>query len=121
MLKYVKFSELPVDDQERALRFYTEAVGLTVAQDAATGDGGRWIELAVPGAQTRLLLRQRTGAEDPAGHMVFITEDVKGAYEQLSGRGVQFTNEPAPSPWNPSEWYAQFLDSEGNRIVISTY
>ncbi|MGH8474237.1 MAG: VOC family protein, partial [Methylococcales bacterium] len=34
MLKYVKFAELPVEDQDRAVSFYTEKVGLKVVQDA---------------------------------------------------------------------------------------
>ena len=53
MFKHLKYKELPVANQDRALRFYTEQLGLRVAVDRAYGDGARWIELEIPGAQTR--------------------------------------------------------------------
>lgn len=121
MLKCVKFTELPVVDQDRALDFYTEKLGLRVAQDAPYKDDWRWIELAVPGAETHILLTQQTGeAKSDAPRLVFIADDVEAAYRKLSARGVVFTKEPGKAPWNPCQTFAQLRDSEGNAIVIST-
>ena len=122
MFKYVKFAELPVDDQDRAVSFYTEKVGLKVIQDAPYQDGWRWIELEIPGAQTRLLLTKRKPQDETgASHLVIIADDVNETYQELVQKGVTFTHAPTPSPWNPGETFAQFRDSEGNNIVVSTY
>ncbi len=121
MLKCVKFAELPVLDQDRALSFYTEKLGLRVAQDMPYKDDWRWIELAVPGAETHILLTQQTGdPESDTPRLVFIADDVEAAYRKLSARGVQFTKEPGSAPWNPGQIFAQLRDSEGNGVVIST-
>jgi lactoylglutathione lyase len=121
MLKFVKFAELPVVDQDRALSFYTEKLGLQVAQDAPYKDDWRWIELAVPGAETHILLTHRTTeAESEMPCLVLIADDVADTYRKLTARGVTFTKEPGKAPWNPTQTFAQLRDSEGNQIVIST-
>lgn len=121
MLKFVKFAELPVADQDRAVRFYTEQVGLRVAQDSPYKDGWRWIELEVPGAETRIMLIPQQGAvQVDTPRLVFIADDVDATYQELTRKGVVFTKEPADAPWNPGQRFAQFCDSEGNGIVISS-
>lgn len=121
MLKFVKFAELPVADQDRAVRFYTEQVGLRVAQDSPYKDGWRWIELEVPGAETRIMLIPQQGAvQVDTPRLVFIADDVDATYQELTRKGVVFTKEPADAPWNPGQRFAQFRDSEGNGIVISS-
>ena len=49
---------VPVSDQERALAFYVETLGLEKRLDAPFGPGGRWIEVAPPGAATTIALVQ---------------------------------------------------------------
>lgn len=121
MLKFVKFAELPVVDQDRALNFYTEKLGLQVAQDAPYKEGWRWIELSVPGAQTHILLTQQTSeTKSDTPRLVIISDDVDATYRKLSARGVEFIKEPSKAPWNPGQTFAQLRDSEGNGIVIST-
>lgn len=121
MFKYVKFAELPVDDHDRALSFYTRKVGLKVIQDAPYQDGWRWIELEIPEAQTRLMLTKRKHADETgAPRLILIAENANEAYQELSRKGVTFTQEPTQAPWDPGETFAQFLDSEGNGIVISS-
>ncbi|AZT85741.1 glyoxalase [Marinobacter sp. NP-4(2019)] len=121
MLKFVKFAELPVMDQDRALRFYTEKIGLKVAQDAPYMGEWRWIELEIPGAETRIMFtkRQDEGNEDTP-RLVLIADSVDAMYQELNKKGVHFTKPPTTAPWNPSETFAQFRDSEGNGIVIGS-
>jgi len=121
MLKFVKFTELPVVDQDRALSFYTEKLGLRVVQDAPYKDGWRWIELAIPGAQTRILLTAQQGkpAVDTP-RLVIISDDVDATYRKLSANGVVFTKQPSNAPWNSGKRFAELRDSEGNGIVISS-
>ena len=59
MIKYAKFVDLPVHDQDRAVDFYTTNLGLVMARDAPYRDGWRWLELSIPGAQTNLLLTRK--------------------------------------------------------------
>jgi lactoylglutathione lyase len=121
MLKFVKFSELPVLDQERAVRFYTDKLGLEVAQDSPYKPGWRWIELEIPGADTRLLLTEAGESHEPGRpRLVLVVDDVEAVYLELRGKGVEFTTPPGEAPWNPGEIFAQFLDSEGNGVVIGS-
>jgi lactoylglutathione lyase len=55
MFSHVKFAHLPVRDQDRALAFYRDKVGLKVTTDAPYRDDFRWIELAVGESPTHLL------------------------------------------------------------------
>jgi catechol 2,3-dioxygenase-like lactoylglutathione lyase family enzyme len=56
MIRGIKFASVPVSDQDRALAFYTEKLGFRLVTDQPFNDSQRWIELAIPGADTRLVL-----------------------------------------------------------------
>ncbi|PDP86640.1 glyoxalase [Glycomyces fuscus] len=118
---YVKFAELPVFDQERAKAFYTDRLGCTVAADAPMSDDGwRWIELALPGAQSHLHFQRRPDEEPSAEPvMVLVAEDVEGTVEALRAKGVEIVTEPHEAMWQPGVTAAEFRDSEGNRMVLS--
>ncbi|MCC5859162.1 MAG: VOC family protein [Ectothiorhodospiraceae bacterium] len=121
MLRYVKFSELAVEDQDRAIAFYTEKIGFEVAQDSQYKEGWRWVELAIPGAATRVLLtKQSNDHEKGVPRLVLVADDVQRTYENLSSKGVRFTQAPTQAPWNPGEVFAQFEDSEGNGVVLGS-
>lgn len=120
MLKYVKLVELPVADQDRAVAFYVEKLGFEIIQDAPYQDNWRWIELELPGAQTRILLsRRREGAASDGPRLVFVADDVDATYRQLMDRDVNFVSAPSEASWQPGQRFAQFRDSEGNTIVIT--
>lgn len=120
MITAIKFVSVPVHDQDRALAFYTEKLGFTVATDQPFGDKQRWIELKVAGSPTRFVLFTPDGHEDRIGGfqpISFLSNDVEKTYEELSGRGVDFTAPPAKQPWGT---FATFKDSEGNQFVLSS-
>jgi predicted enzyme related to lactoylglutathione lyase len=121
MIKGVKFINIPVADQARALKFYTEKLGLAIATDQEMGPGGqRWIELRIPGAETRLSLFTPPGHEDRVGTFVPLSlwsDDVEGTYETLRARGVEFVAPPKREPWGTS---VIFRDSEGNQLHIGS-
>jgi catechol 2,3-dioxygenase-like lactoylglutathione lyase family enzyme len=95
-----------VDDQEKALRFYTEVLGFVKKHDVPLGDTARWLTVVSPEDPdgTELLL-------EPSGHPAvgpyktalvqdgipatsFAVDDVPAEYERLRGLGVAFTQEP---------------------------
>jgi catechol 2,3-dioxygenase-like lactoylglutathione lyase family enzyme len=81
----------PVSDQERALAFYTEKLGLEKRTDVPFGPGSdRWIEVAPPGAETTIaIVPPRPG--DPAGTatgICFQTDDIDALHADLLGKGV---------------------------------
>ena len=89
MLRHVKFANLPVADQDRALAFWRDKIGFTVATDEAYGEDFRWIELELPGAQTRIVFvrrRDETPSEQP--DLILICDDVDQSFAELKGRGV---------------------------------
>ena len=84
---HVQFAELPVSDQDRAIAFYVDKLGLTVAADVPMGKGGwRWVELALPGAVTRLHFIRQTAAPQDDPVLVLVDADVVGWVERLRAR-----------------------------------
>ena len=118
MIKQVKFVSISVTDQQRALDFYTGKLGFKVLTDQSFGEGMRWLELRVGGAETRVVLFNTPGRE-PGGfsNIVFQSDNVQKTYEELKERGVEFTQEPKSEHWGTS---AMFRDPDGNVFLISS-
>jgi predicted enzyme related to lactoylglutathione lyase len=120
MLKQIKFVSIPVSDQDRALAFWTEKLGLQVTTDQPMGPGTRWIELKIPGAQTGIALFTPPGQEDRIGkftNMSFACDDVEKTHRELEGRGVEFTQGPKKEAWGT---FAMFEDPDGNTFVLGS-
>jgi catechol 2,3-dioxygenase-like lactoylglutathione lyase family enzyme len=120
MIKRLKFVGIPVSDQDRALAFWTEKMDCRIVTDQPMGPGKRWIELAIPGAETGLVLFTPEGHEDRIGTFFngsFACDDVHYAYDKLRKRGVEFEEEPQKQPWGT---YAIFKDPDGNRFVLGS-
>ncbi|WP_129664531.1 VOC family protein [Phytoactinopolyspora endophytica] len=119
---HIQLAELPVFDQDRAKAFYTEKLGCSpVADVPMSDDGWRWIELGFPGAQTTLhFMRRADDNLSPEPVLALIDDDVEGAVNALKTKGVEILSEPQAAPWDPERIGAEFRDSEGNRIVISS-
>ena len=120
MIKELKFASIPVRDQDRALSFFTEQLGFQIATDQPFDGTQRWIELRIPGADTRVVLFTPKGHEDRIGSFTglsFATDDVIATHRELSARGVEFTGEPKVEEWGSS---AIFRDPDGNSYVLSS-
>ncbi len=119
MIKRIKFLGVPVRDQERALAFYTGKLGFQVFTDQPFNDAQRWIELSIPGAETRLVLFTPQGQEDRIGSFIntaWEVDNIQQTYEQLSAAGVEFKGPPEKQPWGS---FLIMKDSEGNSICLS--
>jgi predicted enzyme related to lactoylglutathione lyase len=102
----IKLTSLYVDDQDKALRFYTDVLGSSKKADFSQGPF-RWLTVASPeepdGTELQLALNNNPSAKayqqamfqqsQPAA--MFFTDDVKGDYERIKARGVQFTMPPS--------------------------
>jgi catechol 2,3-dioxygenase-like lactoylglutathione lyase family enzyme len=119
MIRGIKFASIPVADQDRAVAFYTEKLGFRVVTDQPFSDTQRWIELGIPGADTRLVLFQFGDSLKPGGQMnlTFWADDVEGTARELKGRGVEFVMEPKRQGWGTA---AAFKDVDGNRFILSS-
>jgi catechol 2,3-dioxygenase-like lactoylglutathione lyase family enzyme len=120
MIKGIKFASIPVRDQDRALAFYTEKLGFAVATDAPFDDTQRWIELRIPGADTRVVLFTPHGWEDRIGGfqaISFWTDNVQKTYDEYVARGVEFLGPPETEEWGTS---AILKDPDGNSFVLSS-
>ena len=120
MIKFIKFVELHVSNQDRALEFYTRILGFTIAQDAAGyHDDWRWIELEIPGAQTQIVFSKgnREAKDTPA--LVLVTDDVEDFCTQLKQQSVEFVQQPETAAWDPSQTFAMIRDSEGNLLMLT--
>ena len=120
MITHLKFMSIPVRDQDRAVKFYTEKLGFKIATDQPMGPGKRWIELRICKAETRVVLFTMDGEEDRIGTQMncsIACDDVEATWRQLSERGVEFDGPPQKQPWGT---YVIMKDSEGNRFVVGS-
>jgi catechol 2,3-dioxygenase-like lactoylglutathione lyase family enzyme len=132
MLKQLANVQVWVHDQDEALAFYTEKLGFELREDVTVPEMGnfRWLSVGVPGqddvaivlmavpgppvfeeetrAQIHALL-----AKGASGGLFFTTDDVRGTYEELKGRGVEFTQEPTEQPYGLD---AGLRDPSGNQF-----
>ena len=115
---------LVVDDYDEAVRFYTEALGFRLVEDAPRPDGSRWV-VVVPtsadGAGTGLLLARAKGEDQGArvgdqtgGRVGFFlhTDDFARDHARMLAEGVTFLEEPRHEPYGS---VAVFQDLYGNR------
>ena len=120
MLTHLKFVGIPVADQQRALKFYTEKLGCAIATDQDFDGRQRWIELRIGNSPTRLVLFTPAGHEDRVGTFFngsMACDNVEATHRQLTARGVEFVEPPSVQPWGS---FAKFVDSEGNTFVLSS-
>src|SRR4051812_48150427 len=101
----IKLTSVYVDDQERALRFYTDVLGFVKKADFSQG-AYRWLTVASPeepeGVQLQLALNDNPAAkayqqamfEQGQPAVMFNTDDVRADYERIKARGAEFTLEP---------------------------
>ena len=102
----IKLTSIMVDDQDKALAFYTGPFGFRQKHDIDVGNGFRWITVVSPEGPDDLELSLEPNA-NPAGRTfqdalfnqgipatAFEVDDVQGEYERLTGLGVVFTKPP---------------------------
>jgi catechol 2,3-dioxygenase-like lactoylglutathione lyase family enzyme len=121
MLRGVEIVSIPVTDQEAALKFYTEKLGFKVATNQYFGEGKqRWIELLIPGAETKIALFTPEGQENRVGGfqpVTFRCDDVFATAEAMKAKGVKLAAEPKKEVWGTM---AIFRDPDGNEFVFSS-
>jgi catechol 2,3-dioxygenase-like lactoylglutathione lyase family enzyme len=101
MITHIRGVSIYVDDQQRALDCYTNALGFELRRDEPVGPDARWIELAPPGAETVLVLYPKAIMSDWARRkpsLIFRCEDTEATYKELVAKGVTFTQEPRRMP-----------------------
>jgi predicted enzyme related to lactoylglutathione lyase len=123
----IKMTSVYVDDQDKALRFYTEVLGFAKKADFSQGPF-RWLTVASPeepdGTELQLALNDQPAAKayqqatfqlgGPAA--MFFTDDVKGDYERIKARGAEFTMPPTDVTGST---IAMLKDTCGNLIQLT--
>jgi predicted enzyme related to lactoylglutathione lyase len=117
-----------VDDQEKALAFYTDVVGFTKRQDIPLGGEHRWLTVvsSTEKGAVELLLEpndhpaakayQAAIYDDGIPATMLTTDDVRGEYDRMSALGVRFSQ--VPTPMGPNV-IATFDDTCGNLISLA--
>jgi catechol 2,3-dioxygenase-like lactoylglutathione lyase family enzyme len=128
-------TQLWVRDQDEALEFYTQKVGMEVRADVTLPElgGFRWLTvapagqddvaivlMAIPGppafeAETVAQI-EATMAKGVAGTVFLTTDDCRASYEEMRGRGVEFAEAPEERPYGID---AGFRDPSGNHLRIT--
>jgi uncharacterized glyoxalase superfamily protein PhnB len=128
-------AQLWVHDQEEALAFYTEKVGMEVRADVTLPEMGdfRWLTVGPPGQEDVSIvlmaipgapvMDEETGnqvrelmAKGFAGTVFLTTGDCQASYEELKARGVEFTEAPEERPYGID---SGFRDPSGNNIRLA--
>jgi catechol 2,3-dioxygenase-like lactoylglutathione lyase family enzyme len=121
MLERVVYAAVFVSDQDRALDFYTNVLGLEQRADNPTPDGPRFLAVGVKGQDFLLLLWPGTpGQAQPAQGRIpaaytIETADIRKAVDALTTRGVTFETEVLEYPF---AYLAVFQDPDGNRLQL---
>ena len=111
---------VPVAEQERAIEFYTEKLGLEKRIDVPFGNGYRWVELAPGDAETTIALAPPPEGK-PTGNretgISLYTEDIDGYHAELKAAGVDVDAEISRmgDPVPPLFW---LRDPEGNSLMV---
>lgn len=124
-----------VHDQDEALAFYTEKLGMEVRQDVSLAELGdfRWLTVAPPGQEDfALVLMAIPGppvfdeetaqqietlmGKGVSGGVFLTTDDCHASYEELKARGVEFTEAPEERPYGID---AGFRDPSGNSFRLT--
>ncbi|GHE07145.1 VOC family protein [Streptomyces alanosinicus] len=117
-ITHASFVTLPVSDQDRALRFYTDVLGLEVTADRDMPQG-RWLQVAPEGAQTVFTL-SGPGMGDfgpgSARGIMLVTTDVDADCARLAAAGIALQG-PDDLPWGRM---ASFADPDGNGLMLLT-
>lgn len=118
MLSKVIYVSVLVSDQDKALDFYTNVIGLEKRGDFKTPDGPRFLTVGVKGQDFDLVLWPGTPATAAPGSVVYTieVEDCSAVYETLQARGVRF--DPAEILEFPWGYAARFKDPDGNSLQI---
>jgi len=134
MLTQLTNVQVWVHDQDEALKFYTEKLGLELRQDVTVPELGnfRWLTVGVPGQEVEITLMEIPGppvfeeetrqkildlmARGASGGLFFKTDDCRATYEELKSRGVEFTQEPNEQPYGID---AGFRDVSGNHFRMT--
>jgi uncharacterized glyoxalase superfamily protein PhnB len=128
-------TQLWVHDQDEALAFYTQKLGLEVRSDVTVPelDNFRWLTVSPPGQEDiAITLMAIPGApvmdaatadqvrdlmaKGFAGTVFFVTDDCRASYEELKGRGVEFTEPPEERPYGID---SGFRDPSGNAFRLT--
>jgi predicted enzyme related to lactoylglutathione lyase len=111
---------IEVDDQSRALRFWTETLGFDLHQDTPHGEE-RWVEIATPDKRMVVVLSPRQHGRPsapgmlPTSNVFFYCDDLAETYDELRSRGVEFAQPPIRLSFG---WWSLFQDQEGNRFAL---
>lgn len=134
MLKQLTHAQVWVTDQDEALKFYTEKLGMEVREDVTVPELGnfRWLAVGVPGQDVSITLMAVPGppvfdeetraaihellAKGASGGLFFSTEDCQASYEEMKARGVEFAQEPTEQPYGID---AGFRDPSGNHFRMA--
>ena len=112
MVRGVATVWVPVEDIERATRFYNETLGLDV-QD----HDGDWVEVTANGLTIGLNAREDAGAGSSGGPVIAFarSDGIEAAVDALKEKGVEVPGEISDHPWGR---VATFRDSEGNDLQL---
>jgi catechol 2,3-dioxygenase-like lactoylglutathione lyase family enzyme len=124
----IKLASVPIDDYDKAVKFYTEMMGFQLKRDMPLGEGARWITVVSPEEPDGVELLLEPNAEYPAmkalkeslvrdgiPYTAFQVNDIQAEYERMKSLGVEFTMEPT----NMGMTAAAVLDDTcGNLIQI---
>jgi lactoylglutathione lyase len=120
MIEGVSKVVIEVDDQARALGFWTETLGFELHQDIPYGEE-RWVEVRTPDDGLILVLSPRQDARPsasdtlPTSSVFFYCDDLGQTYDELRSRGVEFAQTPVQLSFG---WWSMFQDQEGNRFAL---
>ena len=113
MISKIATAAVYVEDQRAAFEFWTRQVDFEEKRKLPMGPSGDWLEVGPKDAESRLVVYPKSMMADWAERkpsIVFECDNIQAPYDEMSSRGVVFTQEPREMPWG---MFAIFEDLDG--------
>ena len=118
MIKKIATVGIYVDDQKKALQFWTEKIGFELRNNIDMGNGMTWMEVAPKGAESCLVVYPKklmTNFAELKPSIVFNCENIDQVCVDLKTNGVMFSKELSAMGWGK---FASFKDEDGNEFGL---
>ncbi len=111
MIKSIGTTAVVVSDAAKSSEWYRDKLGLDVQGDPKM----HWVTVGMKGSEHRLHLCQTEPLEKGNTGIAFVCDDVQKTYDELTKKGVNFTQKPTKEHWGT---YAMLADPDGNEFWL---
>jgi lactoylglutathione lyase len=113
VIERIRSVAVVVSDEKKAKEWYTDRLGFEIQEDME-----HWVVVGPRGSPTGIHLCKGKTLEPGNTGILFYSDNVEATYQELKGKGVEFTRELEKAEWDENTKYAMFKDPDGNEFWL---